>query len=75
MQPNRCDNPVARRLFRRAKGNNGVPGRIFIDKSGVNLSGLEAVNVILKFIGTGEIIKILQAKYLNAFKQFARFAA
>lgn len=36
-----------------------------IDKSGANLAGLEAVNVILKFTGTGQMIKILQVKYLN----------
>ena len=59
------DKPAARRFFRRAIGKNGVPDRIVIDKSGANLAGLEAVNVILKFTGTGQMIKILQVKYLN----------
>ena len=44
---------------------NGTPDRVVIDKSGANLAGLQVVNVILKFTGTGRIIKILQVKYLN----------
>tara|TARA_R110002074_G_scaffold128477_3_gene268906 strand:+ start:2940 stop:3254 length:315 start_codon:yes stop_codon:yes gene_type:complete len=39
--------------------------RVVIDKSGANLAGLESVNVILKFTGSGSTIKILQVKYLN----------
>ncbi len=65
MLSERRGKPAARRFFRRAIGTNGVPDRIVIDKSGANLAGLEAVNVILKFIGTGQTIKILQVKYLN----------
>ena len=65
MLSERRDKPAARRFFQRAIGNNGVPDRIVIDKSGANLAGLEAVNVILKFTGTGQTIKILQVKYLN----------
>jgi len=65
MLSERRDKPAARRFFRRAIGNNGVPDRIVIDQSGANLAGLEAVNVILKFTGTGQIIKILQIKYPN----------
>ncbi|MDD7973963.1 DDE-type integrase/transposase/recombinase, partial [Roseinatronobacter alkalisoli] len=49
----------------RAIGTNGVPDRIVIDKSGANLAGLEAVNVILNFTGSGRTIKIQQVKYLN----------
>ena len=30
-----------------------------------NLAGLQAVNVILKFTGTGKTVEILQVKYLN----------
>jgi putative transposase len=55
----------ARRFFRRAIGNNGIPDRIVIDKSGANLAGLKTVNVILKLTGTGRTITILQVKYLN----------
>ena len=65
MLSERRDKPAARRFFRHAIGNNGVPDRIVIDKSGANLAGLEAVNVILKFTETGQTIKILQVKYLN----------
>ena len=36
-----------------------------IDKSGANLAGLMAVNVILKFTGAGRIVTIRQVKYLN----------
>ena len=39
--------------------------RIVIDKSGANLAGLQAVNVILKFTGDGHTTEIRQAKYLN----------
>jgi len=65
MLSERRDKAAARRLFRRAIGTNGVPDRVVIDKSGANLAGLEAVNVILKFTGTGQTIKVLQVKYLN----------
>ena len=65
MLSERRDKAAARRFFRRAISTNGVPDRIVIDKSGANLAGLEAVNVILKFTGTGQTITILQVKYLN----------
>ena len=65
MLSERRDKPAARSFFQRAIGNHGVPDRIVIDKSGANLAGLEAVNVILKFTGTGQTINILQVKYLN----------
>jgi putative transposase len=56
---------AARRFFKRAVGTNGVPERIAIDKSSANLAGLQSLNVILKFTGTGRIINIIQSKYLN----------
>ena len=59
------DTAAARRFFKRAVGTNGVPERIAIDKSGANLAGLQSLNVILKFTGTGRIINIIQSKYLN----------
>jgi len=65
MLSKRRDKAAARRFFTRAIGTNGVPDRVVIDKSGANLAGLEAVNVILKFRGTGQTIKIQQVKYLN----------
>ena len=56
---------AARRFFNRAIGSNSVPERIAIDQSGANLAGLQNLNVILKFTGTGRIINIVQSKYLN----------
>lgn len=61
----RRDLAAARRFFKRAIGTNGVPERVVIDKSGANLAGLQAVNVILKFTGGGRMIEIRQVKYLN----------
>ncbi len=67
MLSERRDLAAARRFFRRVIAAHGVPDRVVIDKSGANLAGLQAVNVILKFTGTGtgKTIKILQVKYLN----------
>jgi len=59
------DTAAAQRFFKRTVGTNGVPDRIAIDKSGANLAGLQSLNVILKFTGTGRIINIVQSKYLN----------
>ncbi len=56
---------AARRFFKRAISLNGVPDRVVIDKSGANLAGLQAVNVILKFTGTGHTVEVRQVKYLN----------
>lgn len=65
MLSERRDLAAARRFFRRAIANNGVPYRVVIDKSGANLAGLRAVNVILKVSGNGKMIEIRQVKYLN----------
>ena len=54
---------AARRFFKRAIAANGVPDRVVIDKSGANLAGLQTVNVILKFTGTGRTITIRQIKF------------
>jgi len=51
--------------FKQAIGTNGVPDRVVIDKSGANLAGLQSVNVILRFTGTGRLVTIRQVKYLN----------
>ena len=61
----RRDLSAARRFFKRTIGTNGVPDRIVMDKSGANLVGLQAVNVILKFTGNGRTIEVRQIKYLN----------
>ncbi|NDW57949.1 IS6 family transposase [Yangia sp. PrR004] len=59
------DKAAARRFFKRAISTNGRPDRVAIDKSGANLAGLQAVNVIRKFAGSGRVIRIMQSKYLN----------
>ena len=59
------DKAAARRFFKRAISTNGMPDRVAIDKSGANLAGLQAVNVIRKFAGSGRLIRIIQSKYLN----------
>lgn len=56
---------AARRFFKRAIAATGVPDRVVIDKSGANLAGLQAVNVILKFTGNGRTVEIRQVKHLN----------
>jgi putative transposase len=65
MLSERRDAAAARGFFIRAIGTNGVPERIAINKSGANLAGLQSLNVILKFTGTGLTINIVQSKYLN----------
>ena len=65
MLSERRDLSAARRFFKRAIGTNGVPDRVVIDKSGANLAGLQAVNVIQKFTAGGRMIEIRQVKYLN----------
>ena len=65
MLSKRRDTAAARRFFKQAIGTNGVPDRVVIDRSGANLAGLQSLNLILKFIGSGRIMKILQVKYLN----------
>ena len=65
MLSERRNTAAARRFFKRAVGTNGVPDRIAIDKSGANLAGLQSLNIILKFTGAGQMIGIVQSKYLN----------
>lgn len=49
----RRDLAAARCFFKRLISSNGVPNKVVIDRSGANLAGLQAVNVILKFSGSG----------------------
>lgn len=65
MLSQRRDKAAARRFFKLAIKANGVPNRIVIDKSGANQAGIEAVNVVRKFTGNGQLINIVQSKYLN----------
>jgi putative transposase len=68
-------NPAAaRRFLKRAVSTNGLPDRVVIDKSGANLAGLQAVNVSLKFTGSGRVVEVRQIKYLdNILEQDHRF--
>ena len=65
MLSERRDLAAARRFFKRVIATNGLPVRVVIDKSGANLAGLQAVNVILKFTCDGRTIEVRQVKYLN----------
>ncbi|MQQ09596.1 IS6 family transposase [Epibacterium sp. SM1979] len=65
MLSNRRNLTATRRFFKRAIASNSLPDRVVIDKSGANLAGLQAVNVILKFTGTGHTVEVRQVKYLN----------
>lgn len=65
MPSERRDIAAARRFFKQAISINGVPDRVVIDKSGVNLAGLIAMNVILKFTEVGQIFTIWEVKYLK----------
>ncbi len=59
------DEAAAEAFFRQAVGNNGVPEKVLIDKSGANQAGLLNVNILLFFMGFWPLIEILQVKYLN----------
>lgn len=65
MLSKRRNTAAARRFFKQAIQVNGVHDRVAIDKSGANLAGLQAINVIRKFTGNGWLIRIIQSKYLN----------
>ena len=65
MLSERRDEAAATAFFNRAIGNNGVPDRVVIDKSGANLAGLQNMNCLLILNGWFWLIEILQVKYLN----------
>ena len=58
-----------RQFFIKAIGRNGLPDKVTVDKSGANLSGLNAINEILMLLGLFSLaffqITIRQIKYLN----------
>ena len=59
------DEAAAETFFKQAIGNNGVPEKVVIDKSGANQAGLLNVNLLLFLLGFWPFIEILQVKYLN----------
>lgn len=56
---------TATAFFKQSIENNGVPGKVVIDKSGANHAGLENMNLLLFLMGYWRFIEIIQAKYLN----------
>lgn len=65
MLSERRDAAAARRFFKHSIETNGPPEKVVIDKSGANLAGLLATNVIHKITVTAPLIDILQVKFLN----------
>ena len=59
------DEGAATAFFKRMIENNGVPGKVVIDKSGANQAGLLNINLLLWFLDFWPLIEILQVKYLN----------
>jgi putative transposase len=59
------DTVTADPFFKRVVSTNGIPDRIAIDKSGAKLTGLQRLNIIIKFTGADRIIDGLQSKCLN----------
>ena len=56
MLSKRSDTGTVQRFFKRAIGIKGIPDRITINKSGANSAGLQGLNVILKSMGSSQII-------------------
>jgi transposase-like protein len=54
------DQKAARRFFKKAVRQHGLPAKVTIDKSGANTAALEALQQ-----ETGQTIEIRQSKYLN----------
>ena len=54
------DKKAARRFFKKAVRQHGLPAKVTIDKSGANTAALEALQE-----ETGQVIEIRQSKYLN----------
>jgi putative transposase len=63
------DEAAAKDFFDKAIGNNGIPEKVTMDKSGANKAGIEAVNfqlIILYLLGLTLLqITVRQIKYLN----------
>ena len=59
------DEAAAETFFKQAVGNDGVPEKVVIDKSGANQAGLLNLNLLLWLLGFWPLIEIIQAKYLN----------
>ncbi len=75
MLSERRDEAAATAFFKQAIDGNGLPEKVVMDKSGVNLAGLENINVLLVLAGLVCLtIEICQVKYLhNLVEQDHRF--
>ena len=65
MLSKRRDEAAATAFFEQAIEDNGLPGKVVIDKSGANNAGLENINILLFLTGLFGFIDIRQVKYLN----------
>jgi len=60
------DEAAARAFFDRAFQNSGLPSKVVIDKSGVNIATLDTVNVRLWLAGyMHSLVEVFAVKYLN----------
>jgi len=60
------DEAAATAFFKKSIGNNDLPEKVVMDKSGANLAGLTNINIYLLLIGFWwSFIDILQVKCLN----------
>ena len=59
------DEAAAEAFFKQAVGNNGVPEKVVIDKSGANHAGMQNLNLLLFILGWWPLVDIVQVKYLN----------
>ena len=56
------DEAAATAFFQQAIEDNGLPGKVVIDKSGANNAGLENINILLFITGLFCFIDIRQVK-------------
>ncbi|MTH94542.1 DDE-type integrase/transposase/recombinase, partial [Roseibium sp. RKSG952] len=60
------DEAAATAFFTQAIGNNSLPHKVVMDKSGANRAGLTNINIYLLLIGFWwSFVDIPQVKYLN----------
>ncbi len=59
------DEAAALRFLARAISANGLPKACSIDRSGANAAGLNAMNEVLRDVGSPRRIRIYRSKYLN----------
>ena len=65
MLSKRRDEAAATAFFQQAIEDNGLPGKVVIDKSGANNAGLENINILLFITGLFGFIDIVGPAYSN----------